>query len=83
MSANLSGSNLSGATLPPWSSGLMEGVKLAGVTGWVPKDRNLSQAKLEGSDLSGTDMSRANLSGAALTGANLSGCNLSGATLPP
>jgi hypothetical protein len=30
----------------------MEGVKLAGATGWVPADRNMRQAKLKGADLS-------------------------------
>jgi uncharacterized protein YjbI with pentapeptide repeats len=85
---DLSGCNLAGATLPPWSSGLMEGVKLAGATGWVPADRNMRQANLKGGDLSGADLKRANLSdadlsGAKLIGADLSGCNLAGATLPP
>jgi uncharacterized protein YjbI with pentapeptide repeats len=90
--ADLSCCNLTSATLPPWSSGLMEGVKLAGATGWVPADRNMSQAKLKGADLSGADLQRANLSdadlsdanlsGAKLIGADLSGCNLAGATLP-
>jgi uncharacterized protein YjbI with pentapeptide repeats len=85
---DLSGCNLAGATLPPWSSGLMEGVKLAGATGWVPADRNMRQANLKGGDLSGADLKRANLSdadlsGAKLIGADLSGCNLADATLPP
>jgi uncharacterized protein YjbI with pentapeptide repeats len=89
---DLSGCNLAGATLPPWSSGLMEGVKLAGATGWVPADRNMREAKLKGGDLSGADLKRVNLSdadlsdadlsGAKLIGADLSGCNLAGATLP-
>ena len=78
---NLSGCNLSGATLPPWSSRLMEGVKLAGATGWVPADRNMSQAKLGGADMSKADLSKADLSCADLSGADLSEADLSGADL--
>jgi uncharacterized protein YjbI with pentapeptide repeats len=85
--ADLSGCNLAGATLPPWSSGLMESVKLAGATGWVPADRDMRQAKLKGADLSDADLKRANLidadlSGAKLIGSDLSDCNLADSTLP-
>jgi hypothetical protein len=59
----------------------MEGVKLAGATGWVPADRNLCQAKLAGADLSGADLSGANLRSADLTAAELSGARLCGAML--
>jgi uncharacterized protein YjbI with pentapeptide repeats len=60
--ADLSGCNLAGATLPRWSSGLMEGVKLAGETGWVPEDRDLRKAKLKGADLEGADLEGVSLS---------------------
>jgi uncharacterized protein YjbI with pentapeptide repeats len=78
--ANLSGCNLTGATLP-WSSGLMESVKLAGATGCLPADRNMSQAKLKGADLSGTKLKHANLSEADLKDANLSKADLSEADM--
>jgi len=78
--ANLSGCNLSGATLP-WSSGLMEGVKLAGATGWVPADRDMRQAKLKGAELKGADLKSVNLSNADLQAASLSNADLSGANL--
>jgi uncharacterized protein YjbI with pentapeptide repeats len=79
--AKLSVCNLSGATLPPWSSGLMQGVKLAGATGWVPADRNMSHAKLKGADLSGADLKHADLSEADLSDADLRDADLSGANL--
>jgi hypothetical protein len=68
--ANLSGANLSDATL--------SGANLSGA--------NLSDATLSGADLSdaylyGASLSRATLSGANLSGANLYGANLSRATL--
>jgi uncharacterized protein YjbI with pentapeptide repeats len=74
--ANLTDAQLQGARLPAWSSGLMEGVKLAGARGWVPANKDLSNAKLKGADLS-----NAKLQGAALKGADLSKCDLSGADL--
>jgi uncharacterized protein YjbI with pentapeptide repeats len=79
--ADLSGCNLAGATLPPWSSGLMEGVKLAGATGWVPADRDMRQAKLKGAELKGADLKSVNLSNADLQAASLSNADLSGADL--
>ncbi len=64
----------------------MEGVKLAGAEGWVPADKDLSKAKLQGADLSSCDLSGVNLfnaklQGAVLKGADLSKCDLSGADL--
>ena len=88
---NLTKAKLHNARLPAWSSGLLEGVKLAGAEGWVPADKDLSNAKLKGADLSTCDMSGINLSsadlsnaklqGAVLKGADLSKCDLSGADL--
>ena len=93
---NFVNAKLQGARLPAWSSGLMQGVKLAGAEGWVPADKDLSNAKLKGADLSkaklqgsvlkGADLSKCDLSGADLTGADLreaklEGTNLRGATL--
>jgi hypothetical protein len=75
-STNLSDAKLHNACLPAWSSGLLEGVKLAGAEGWVPADKDLSNAKLKGADLS-----NAKLQGAVLKGADLSKCDLSGADL--
>jgi uncharacterized protein YjbI with pentapeptide repeats len=75
-SANLTNAQLQGARLPAWNSGLLEGVKLAGAEGWVPADKDLSNAKLKGADLS-----KAKLQGAVLKGADLSKCDLSGADL--
>jgi hypothetical protein len=74
---DLRAANLRGATLPPWSSGLMEGVKLAGATGWVPADRDLRQAKFKDTELEGAYLEVVNLSNA-----DLKGVNLAGATLP-
>ena len=84
--SNLTGAALEGALLPAWSSGLMEGVQLVGATGWVPGDKNLSEAripraKLAGCDLTGLWISNADLEGADLSGANLSGSDLSGSNL--
>ena len=59
----------------------MESVKLAGATGCLPADRNMSQAKLKGADLSGTKLKHANLSEADLKDANLSKADLSEADL--
>jgi uncharacterized protein YjbI with pentapeptide repeats len=88
---NLNKVKLHDARLPKWSSGLLEGVKLAGAEGWVPADKDLSKAKLKGADLSRCDLSGINLSsadlsnaklqGTVLKGADLSKCNLSGADL--
>jgi hypothetical protein len=74
--ADLRGTNLQNARLPAWSSGLLEGVKLEGAEGWVPADKDLSNAKLKGADLS-----NAKLQGTVLKGADLSKCDLSGADL--
>jgi uncharacterized protein YjbI with pentapeptide repeats len=79
--ANLFNAKLQGARLPPWSSGLLEGVKLAGVQGWMPADKDLSNAKLRGADLSGCDLSGVNLQGTVLKGVGLSKCDLSSADL--
>jgi uncharacterized protein YjbI with pentapeptide repeats len=75
-STNLTNAKLHNACLPAWSSGLLEGVKLAGAEGWVPADKDLSNAKLKGADFS-----KAKLQGAVLKGADLSKCDLSGADL--
>ena len=82
--ANLRGADLTGATLPPWDSGLLEGVRLAEAVGWVPANKDLRKAKLKGADLSGCDLSgcdmrEADVSGAILEGANLKGARLQGA----
>jgi uncharacterized protein YjbI with pentapeptide repeats len=92
-SANLTNAQLQGARLPAWNSGLLEGVKLAGAEGWVPADKDLSNAKLKGADLSGCDlsgldMSNSDLQGADLRDANLQNSNLTntklqGAHIPP
>ena len=39
-SFNLTNANLLHAKLPACSSGLLEGVKLAGAEGWVPTDKD-------------------------------------------
>lgn len=60
----------------------MEGVKLAGATGWVPADLSkaqLARADLSGCDLSGVDLSHANLNGTNLNNVNLWNCDLQGA----
>jgi uncharacterized protein YjbI with pentapeptide repeats len=90
-STNLTNAKLHNARLPAWSSGLLEGVKLAGAEGWVPADKDISKGKLKGADLSSCDLSGINLSsadlsnaklqGAVLKGADLSKCDLSGADL--
>ena len=59
----------------------MEGVKLAGATGWVPADKDLRKAKLKGADLEGADLKGVNLSGADLRSADLTAAELSGARL--
>ena len=60
----------------------MEGVKLAGATGWgVPADRDMRQEKLKGADLSGADLKHANLSEADLKDANLIKADLRSADL--
>jgi uncharacterized protein YjbI with pentapeptide repeats len=46
-------------------------VKLAGAEGWVPADKDLSKAKLQGADMKD----------AKLEGADMSDCNMSGANL--
>jgi uncharacterized protein YjbI with pentapeptide repeats len=82
-SVNLTNAKLHDARLPAWSSGLLEGVKLAGAEGWVPADKDLSKAKLKGADLSGADLRDADLSAADLSGANLTNAKLHNALLPP
>ena len=47
---------LKDAKLPAWNSGLLEGVRLTGATGWMPANKDLSNAKLQGADLSGCDL---------------------------
>jgi uncharacterized protein YjbI with pentapeptide repeats len=81
-SCNLTKAKLQGARLPAWSSGLLEGVKLAGAEGWVPADKDLRNAKLQGADLSSCDLSGVNLSSADLRGANFENAMLQGARLP-
>jgi uncharacterized protein YjbI with pentapeptide repeats len=90
-STNLTNAKLHDARLPAWSSGLLEGLKLAGAEGWVPADKDLSNAKLKDADLSnaklqgavlkGADLSKCDLSGADLTGADLREAKLEGTTL--
>jgi chemotaxis protein histidine kinase CheA len=66
----------------PWTDlGLMKGVKLAGATGWVPADMNMSHAKLGGSDLAVADLKHGNLSEADLKDANLRKADLRSADL--
>jgi uncharacterized protein YjbI with pentapeptide repeats len=69
--ANLSNAMLKDAILPAWNSGLLEGVRLTGATGWMPANKDLSNAKLQGADLSSCDLSGVNLSIADLRGAKL------------
>ena len=59
----------------------MQGVKLAGATGWVPADMNMSHAKLGGSDLAVADLKHGNLSEADLKDANLRKADLRSADL--
>ncbi len=80
-STNLINSKMQGARLPAWIRGLMEGVKLAGSEGWVPANKDLSNAKLKGADLSKCDLSGACLRGADLRETKLEGTNLRGADL--
>jgi uncharacterized protein YjbI with pentapeptide repeats len=79
--ANLSNAMLKDAILPAWNSGLLEGVQLTGATGWVPANKDLSNAKLQDADLESCDLSGVNLSSADLRGANLLNVNLKGANL--
>ena len=89
--ANLQGADLTLAALPPWDSGLLEGVRLegarlGGAVGWMGWNKDLHKATLKGADLSGCDLSgcdmrEADVSGAILNGANLAGANLEGANL--
>ena len=74
--ANLMNSNLTGARMPGWDSGLMEGVKLVGAIGWLPHNKDMSNAKFKGVDLSHCDLSNFNLSGADLRDAILRNVNL-------
>jgi uncharacterized protein YjbI with pentapeptide repeats len=78
---NFTSAKLQGARLPAWSSGLLEGVKLAGAEGWVPADKDLSNAKLQGADLSCCDLSGVNFSSADLRGANILKANLQSVNL--
>jgi uncharacterized protein YjbI with pentapeptide repeats len=78
---NFTSAKLQGARLPAWSSGLLEGVKLAGAEGWVPADKDLSNAKLQGADLSSCDLSGVNFSSADLRGANILKANLQSVNL--
>jgi uncharacterized protein YjbI with pentapeptide repeats len=79
--ANFMNSNLTGARMPAWDSGLMEGVKLVGAIGWSPNNRDMSNAKFKGVDLSHCDLSNFNLSGADLRDAILRNANLFNADL--
>jgi hypothetical protein len=72
---------LKDAILPAWNSGLLEGVRLTGATGWMPANKDLSNSKLQGADLSSCDLSSVDLSGADLRGANLSNANMKSANL--
>ena len=78
---------MTGATLPPWDSGLLEWVRLVGAVGWMPENKDLRKAKLKGADLSGCDLSgcdmrEADVSGTILEGANLKGARLSSRARP-
>ena len=77
--ADLSNTNLQGTLLPAWDLGLMEGVRLSGAVGWVPADKDLSNARLNGADLSGCDLTGVNLSNAAMENTKISGAILDGA----
>ena len=44
--AILTNAMLNDAKLPAWNSGLLEGVRLAGATGWMPANKDLSDACL-------------------------------------
>jgi hypothetical protein len=93
--ANLSGANLSGASLgrADLSRANLNGANLrdanlsranlngAYLNGADLRDANLSRANLSGADLIGTDLSRANLNGADLINADLSHSNLNAADL--
>jgi len=80
-SANLCNCKLEGSVLPAWDSGLLEGVQLAGASGWMPKDRNLRGAKLRNANLRHCDLEGVILIGADLEGADMRGVSLSGADL--
>ena len=54
------------------TSWLLEGVRLTGTTGWIPANKDLSNAKLQGTYLSSFDLSGVNLRIVDLLGANLS-----------
>ena len=82
---NLRCANLDRAPLPAWDSGLLEGAQLAGAVGWLPANRDLSNAKFKAADLSGFnlagfDLSNADLVQTVLSGASLCGANLQGAS---
>jgi hypothetical protein len=69
--------DLSGAKLPSWDSGLLEGVRLSGAKGWIPANKDMRYARLQGADLSGGH----DLSYVDLTNADLRDCNLKQANL--
>jgi uncharacterized protein YjbI with pentapeptide repeats len=79
---NLSKAKLHDARLPAWSSGLMEGVKIAGAEGWVPADKDLKTAKLKGADVSECDLSGLDLYSASLQNVNFTKAKLHDARLP-
>jgi uncharacterized protein YjbI with pentapeptide repeats len=45
-------------------------VKFTGEEGWVPADKDQSNAKLQGSDVSGSDLSGFDLTGAHMQNVN-------------
>jgi uncharacterized protein YjbI with pentapeptide repeats len=79
---NLTNAILNGATLPAWDSRMLEGVRLTGATGWMPANKDLSNAKLQGADLSSCDLSGVNFSSADLRDAHLMNSRLEEALLP-
>ena len=91
--ANLTGTNLSGATLTGVSSGAIVGSPAALPSGWslvttgtdggylVGFGANLNSASLQGSDLSGANFSGVTLAQAHMENSNLTGATLAGADL--
>lgn len=73
--ADLRGAILTGAVMPAWDSGLLEGVKLAGASGWVPPARRDRVGRIVAED--GLQRMHMDMRHARLRGADLSGCDLS------
>ena len=78
---NLTNAKMQDARLPAWSSGRLEGVKLAEAEVWVPTDKDLSNVKLQSAVLKGAGLSKCDLSGADLSSADLREANVEGMNL--